>query len=170
MHLISFQTSRVVGIGVTVSGLGGIYQLGCRAAVGAYFGGRSLLQSVGRLAFPKASTAPVAESVSPFAVRFSQPTISQNFRGGTTINETIQALRSGKIAVNDIPTIRVIEYEGNLITLDNRRLVAFQNAKINRIPIRRVSLDDPKILKEFGDKYILFVNENFDSQNFLLTV
>lgn len=62
MRLISFQTSRVVGIGVTVSGLGGLYQLGCRAAVGAYFGGRSLLQSVGRLAFSK-NVTPALTSV-----------------------------------------------------------------------------------------------------------
>ena len=153
MRLISFQTSRVVGIGVTVSGLGGLYQLGCRAAVGAYFGGKVLFQSMGRLAFPKVTLAPVGESVSPFAVRFSQPTISQNFRNNATLHDLIQGLRSGKVGVNDIPTIRVVEYEGNLITLDNRRLAAFQSAKIESIPIQKVSLNDLKIAKEFDLKF-----------------
>lgn len=64
LRFISFQTSRVVGIGVTFSGLSGAYQLGYRTVAGAYFGGRALMQSMGRSALPKAVTAPSAESLS----------------------------------------------------------------------------------------------------------
>lgn len=77
MRLISFQTSRVVGIGVTVSGLGGLYQLGSRAALGAYFGGKSLLQSVGRLALPKGTTTTLVESATQLTT--TQSSISKGF-------------------------------------------------------------------------------------------
>jgi hypothetical protein len=83
----------------------------------------------------------------------TQPTISQNFSGGKDIGDLIEGLRSGKIHVSDVPVIRVVESEGRLFTLDNRRLAAFQNAKIEEIPIRRVSLEDPAILFEFKLKY-----------------
>jgi hypothetical protein len=89
----------------------------------------------------------------PHQIRFTQPTITQRFRDGSDINELIQGLRSGKVRVSDIPTIRVVEHEGQLMTLDNRRLAAFQNAHVTEIPINKVSLNDPKIFKEFRDKF-----------------
>jgi hypothetical protein len=39
------------------------------------------------------------------------------------------------------------------MTLDNRRLAAFQNAGIKKIPIQRVSLNDPKIFDDFRTKF-----------------
>lgn len=92
------------------------------------------------------------ERINPHAIKFSQPTVSQNFSNGRTISELIEGLKSGAIRVEDIPAIRVVEKGENLITLDNRRLVAFQNAKIESIPIQRVSLNDAKILDEFRNK------------------
>ncbi len=75
-------------------------------------------------------------------IRFTQSTASPNFSKGGTVNDTIQGLRTGKVTPQDIPTIRVVEHNGKLYTLDNRRLVAFQNAGVKEIPIRRVSLRD----------------------------
>jgi hypothetical protein len=64
----------------------------------------------------------------------------------------ILGLRSGKIKVTDVPIIRVVEYEGKLFTLDNRRLAAFQNAGVKSIPIQRMSLNNYNIKLEFHRK------------------
>ena len=40
-----------------------------------------------------------------------------------------------------------------MFTLDNRRLVAFQNAGLGAIPVQRLSLDNPEVLTEFLKKY-----------------
>ncbi len=88
----------------------------------------------------------------PLDVRFSQPTISQNFSSNGTVDNLARQLRNGK-SVDDIPAIRVVERNGELITLDNRRLAAFQNGGVNNIPIQRVSLSDPSIKKEFLQKF-----------------
>ncbi|MGB7978992.1 MAG: hypothetical protein WCF19_07545, partial [Chlamydiales bacterium] len=54
--------------------------------------------------------------------------------------------------ITDIPIIRIVEFDGKIYTLDNRRLVAFQNAGVRRIPIRRVSLNDRLVFDDFFDK------------------
>lgn len=93
------------------------------------------------------------EYKNPYSIKFTQFSVSQNFNSNGTINDLISGLRSGQIKVTDIPTIRVVEYEGKLFTLDNRRLVAFQNAGLQSIPIEKVSLGRSEILKEFRNKY-----------------
>lgn len=93
------------------------------------------------------------EYIEPHQIRFSQPTVSQNYSSGGEINDLIKGLRQGTIMPEDVPIIRVVEYEGKLYTLDNRRLVAFQNAGIEKIPVQRLSLKDPKIRKEFDRKW-----------------
>ena len=97
-------------------------------AVGIVAGGRALLGVAGGGA--------VAEGVvNPNAIRFSQSSISRTFRGGGTLWETIEGLKSGAIAPGSIPPIRVLEHEGQMFTLDNRRLFVFQQAGM---PIRTV--------------------------------
>jgi hypothetical protein len=94
------------------------------------------------------------ERANPHDIRFTQDTISPYFsdRPGT-INDTIQALREGRITPDDIPPIKVVEYKGQLWTLDNRRLASFQYAGVQDIPIIRVDLRDPKIRVEFDKKH-----------------
>ncbi len=87
------------------------------------------------------------------AIRYTQPTASPNFSMGRhTIQSTMEELLAGKPA-SSLPTIRVVEYRGQLYTLDNRRLVAFQNSGLNEIPIRRLSMSDPGVAKEFWRKF-----------------
>ncbi|MBX7066089.1 MAG: hypothetical protein K1X28_02545 [Parachlamydiales bacterium] len=93
------------------------------------------------------------EYVNPHTIRFAQPTASQNFSNRGEINDLIKGLRNRTIKPEDVPIIRVVEYEGKMYTLDNRRLAAFQNAGIKKIPIKRVSLGDPKIEMEFRKKF-----------------
>jgi hypothetical protein len=90
--------------------------------------------------------------VNSFDVKFTQPTISQNFSDGGTVNGLMNSLLSG-LPADSVPTIRVVTYEGDLYSLDNRRLAAFQAAGVGQIPIQNVSLDDPDIAAEFLDKF-----------------
>ena len=94
----------------------------------------------------------VTKSVNPSSIKFSQPTVSQNFSSNGTINNTIAGLKNGSIKPGNIPAIRVVERNGELITLDNRRLLAFQAAGVN-VPIQRVSLSNPSIAAEFAKKF-----------------
>ena len=94
------------------------------------------------------------DTANPSDIKLSQPTVSPNFsKGGHTISSTVDDLKSGRITPDDIDAIRVFEYAGKLWTLDNRRLVAFELAGIKKIPINKVSLKDPKIKKEFDQKF-----------------
>jgi RHS repeat-associated protein len=87
----------------------------------------------------------------PYEIRFSQPTVSRFFSDGNTIQSTMMELRAGK-PVTDLPVIRVADYKGQVFTLDNRRLLAFQSAGVDSIPVQFVSLKDPKIAEEFFNK------------------
>ena len=89
----------------------------------------------------------------PANIRFTQPTASPNFStGGHTITSTAKQLAAGK-SPTSLPSIRVVEHNGQLFSLDNRRLAAFQAAGVKEIPIQRVSLSDPVIRTEFQKKF-----------------
>lgn len=66
--------------------------------------------------------------IDPNRVRFSQESISYRFRNGSTIDDLAEGLRTGSIRPEDIPPIRLVERDGQLFTLDNRRLEAFRRA------------------------------------------
>ncbi|WP_158920198.1 RHS repeat-associated core domain-containing protein [Streptomyces sp. NBRC 109706] len=66
--------------------------------------------------------------INPSLVRFSQDEVSYRFSDGMTIAHVASGLRSGWLNPADFPAIRLVMREGNLFTLDNRRLVAFQMA------------------------------------------
>ena len=93
----------------------------------------------------------LVKRVSPNGIKFSQPTISQNFSSKGTINDLVEGLKSGSVKPRDVPPIRVVKLNGELITLDNRRLAAFQAAG-KKIRVERVSLSNSEIAKEFGRK------------------
>ncbi|MBS2966441.1 hypothetical protein KGA66_25595 [Actinocrinis puniceicyclus] len=56
--------------------------------------------------------------------------MSARFGDSTTIEQTAAGLRSGYIDPESIPTVRLTVKDGQIYTLDNRRLVAFQKAVI----------------------------------------
>jgi hypothetical protein len=66
----------------------------------------------------------------PHTVRFSQSSIGYRFRDGRTIDELAQALRTGQVRPEDVPPLRLVERDGQLFTLDNRRLEAFRRAGV----------------------------------------
>jgi hypothetical protein len=64
-------------------------------------------------------------------VRFSQNSISQNFKDGGSVKDLADGLRTGRIDPSDIPEVRLVEQDGKFYSLDNRRLAAFQEAGID---------------------------------------
>lgn len=73
--------------------------------------------------------------IDPKQVRFSQDSIKATSKDGRSVDDLAQALRSGKVKPEDVPAIRVVDRDGVLYTLDNRRLAAFQQADMN-VPAR----------------------------------
>ncbi len=69
----------------------------------------------------------------PKTIRFSQDSIRGTFRDGRSVQDLVDGLRSGRIKPGDVPPIRVVERNGQLISIDNRRLAAFREAGV---PIR----------------------------------
>ncbi len=74
----------------------------------------------------------------PFRVRFSQDSIRDVFRDGSTIDDLAEGLRSGKIRAEEVPPLRLLEKDGLYFTLDNRRLAAFRRANLP-VPWRRAT-------------------------------
>jgi len=79
--------------------------------------------------------------IDPKTVRFSQDSIKSSFKGGGSIDELTEGLRSGTIKPGDVPAIRVFERDGKLFTLDNRRLEAFRRAGVE-IPYRQATSEE----------------------------
>jgi hypothetical protein len=77
----------------------------------------------------------------PNRVRFSQGSISPYFKDGSTVDDLAEALRTGRIRPEDIPPVRLVEKEGLLFTLDNRRLEAFRRAGVE-IPWRMATSEE----------------------------
>jgi hypothetical protein len=66
--------------------------------------------------------------VNPNDIRFSQNSIRSVFSNDETLDDTINGLINGIISPSDFPPIRIFEVDGNIFTLDNRRLYVFQEA------------------------------------------
>ncbi|WP_427501458.1 RHS repeat domain-containing protein [Methylomonas sp. MED-D] len=78
-------------------------------------------------------------------IRFTQSSVSATFKDGRTVQETVDALRSGKLSPNDLPPIRVFEKDGLTYTLDNRRLFAADQAGVG---VKTVPATVEEIAKE----------------------
>jgi hypothetical protein len=80
---------------------------------------------------------------SPADLRFSQDSISAAFSNPKfgSIDDLVEGLRSGQINPNDVKPIRLVEREGKLISIDNRRLEAFRRAGVD-IPTRMATPEE----------------------------
>jgi hypothetical protein len=96
------------------------------------------------------NSGPCPQLIDPSTIRFTQNSISNLFRNGNSVTETIARLRSGAIAAESFPRIRVFEQNGLLWTLDNRRLYVFQQAGL---PIRTVPATAEEIASELPRKF-----------------
>ena len=111
-----------------------------------------------------AGTTPVlvhnCGTVNPSEVRFSQDSVGANFKNGNSIEDTAAGIRSGDIKPSEFPPIRLVERDGNLHTLDNRRLVTFQKAGVSQVPYRMATPEEAaneawKFTKNSGGDSIL---------------
>ncbi|MFJ1702331.1 RHS repeat-associated core domain-containing protein [Kitasatospora sp. NPDC088346] len=101
----------------------------------------------------KAATAGIAGVISPFALKFMQSSVSRASGDGYSVFETARSLQTGELAVEDLPTIRIVQLDDGLWTLDHRRLLSFQMAKVEQIPYVLVDRNDPAIAREIKKKF-----------------
>ena len=72
-------------------------------------------------------------ALNPNTIRFSQDSIKAGFQNAAygTIDDLAAGLRSGTVKPSSIEPIRLVEREGHLILIDNRRLEAFRRAGVD---------------------------------------
>ena len=110
--------------------------------------GGSALQNLGNWASSlfgsgkgNAGSQCAGKTIDPAIVRFSQDSINKNFGSGGSVDELATALQNGTTAVSEIPAIRLVERNGQLFTLDNRRLEAFRRAGVD-VPYRMATPEE----------------------------
>ncbi len=85
-------------------------------------------------------------------VRFSQNSISGTFKNGGTVEDLVASLNGsgGEALASQIPPIRLVQQDGLLYTLDNRRLAAFSMTDL-QVPYRMAT--PAEISAEWGSKF-----------------
>ena len=73
----------------------------------------------------------IPATINPNQVRFSQSSIRSTFKNGDSVDDLAAGLKNGTLDPSDIPAIRLTEKDGELFTLDNRRLEAFRRAGVD---------------------------------------
>jgi hypothetical protein len=87
--------------------------------------------------------------LNPRDIRFTQSDVSPFFNNGRPVSDLINTLMKNKVSPYDIPPIRVVVENGKLFSIDNRRLLAFNTANIDKIPVEIASLKDTSIARLF---------------------
>jgi hypothetical protein len=110
--------------------------------------GRAFSETVERV-------APGLYRMDPRSIGFSQSTVSSTFSDGVnTIDSTAAALRAGRLRPEDLGNpIRLVQHQGRLFSLDNRRLAAFSAAGIDDVPVEVISLNTRSVRREFRSKF-----------------
>ncbi len=131
------------------AGLGGGLTL--QAFVGFFLGPESDAAAAGAATRAADAASGLAESgtLNPSTIRFSQNSISGAFRDGGSVKQLATDLENGTVDPGSIPAIRVVQRDGNIYTLDNRRLAAFQQAGVD-VPYR---LATPQEIANEGWKF-----------------
>src|SRR5690606_20456031 len=102
-------------------------------------------------------------TINPKRIRFSQNDISRNFRNNKgPVEDLVEGLKNGSIDPATIKPIRIVERNGKIFTLDNRRLKAFQDAgidipfkKLDKVPeseLYKFSTENDGVSIQFKDK------------------
>jgi hypothetical protein len=87
------------------------------------------------------------KSIPASSIRFTQNSISPITRAGVYLDDLTQEIANGFFR----GYLRVIEYQGNLYSLDNRRLAAFKLLDA-MVPVKIEDLSNPAILEQFRGK------------------
>lgn len=78
-----------------------------------------------------AEVTSISGNVDSGSVRFTQSDISRNFKDGRSVDDLVTGLRNGTVDPASLPPIRTFEVNGQLYSLENRRLYAYQQAGID---------------------------------------
>ena len=108
----------------------------------------STLQSGARTAAESGNKDPCGDGdgeIDPSQVRWSQSSVSANFKNGQSVDATAQGLKNGSVDPSAFPPIRLVNIKGVLYTLDNRRLAAFAQAGV---PVKYVMAKPEEILND----------------------
>src|SRR5205823_2569574 len=70
-------------------------------------------------------------------IRFSHDTIKSTFTEGGEVAQMTADLKAGTLAPSSVAPISIVEKNGMIYTLDNRRLKAFRDAGV-AIPYKRL--------------------------------
>jgi hypothetical protein len=119
---------------------GGVRQSAVACAVGANSGRPAYLGAAEFAELPKSGL------IDPRTIRYSQDTIGANFEPPFgSVEDFSKGLSSGTIDSLSIRPIRIVERDGMIFSLDNRRLNAFEQAakdvpylKLDTIPKREL--------------------------------
>ncbi|MEC3881428.1 hypothetical protein [Parapedobacter sp. 10938] len=101
--------------------------------MGQYWGGKGP-----RVSAIKFRNLPIKGKIDPEKVRFSQDNMRGNFKNKKSAADLTPKLKSGAVSPDAVGPIRIVEKDGLIYTLDNRRLKAFQDAGI---PVNYQKLD-----------------------------
>jgi hypothetical protein len=99
---------------------------------------------------PGAQAAVNLQRANPFNIRFTQATASPNLSSGPsrTITELVAALRADPGLAGRM-SLEVVEYQGSLYSLNNRRLAALCAAQVDEVLIQQLSLSNPEVRRRF---------------------
>ena len=96
-------------------------------------------------------------------LRFTQNTVSTHFRDRKCVLQLAEDLRSNPLKAKSLPKIQVFEYDGDLYTLDNRRLFAMKVAGVQRILAEKVQvrrdLLNKKLTTTCSGRFVVFSND-----------
>ncbi len=92
---------------------------------------------------------PRTGTIDPKIIRYSQDSAGANFKPPYgSVDDFTTGLRSGDINPSTIDPIRLVERDGNIFTLDNRRLYGFQEADVT-IPYQKLDAIPKRELFKF---------------------
>ena len=93
---------------------------------------RHLWDERGSIGLPRGKV-PRSTLRNPHDIRFSQDSIRREFREKSkgTFEDLAKGLADGSVDPRSVPPIRLVERDGHLITLDNRRLQAYRMAGVD---------------------------------------
>ena len=77
------------------------------------------------------------KDLSPSDIRFMHRQINPRFKGGRSLNATVDQIASGQMSVYALPTIRVVQRNDRYYALDNRRLYVYRERQAGQYPGER---------------------------------
>jgi hypothetical protein len=93
-------------------------------------------------------------TANPSDLRFTQSDASPFFSDGRRVDTLIDDLRAGRVTPDQVGNpLQVVNLDGKLFSIDNRRLAAFSQSGITDVPIEIVSLKNPAVSQRFWDRF-----------------